>query len=1285
MQAASTQARLQLYFLEDKVTRRCLTAVAFALFFAGGVATAQIATTSLRGAIQDPSGAVIPGARVTLTSSANGQVFKATANAAGQYTFASIPPATYSITVAATGFAKQTKIAQLLVNQPATINFAMTLKAISQVVNVSAEAQTLNTTDASLGNSMGNTLIQALPSETRNVPDLLSLQPGVLYLPSGSGGVGASERNPTGDSRSGAVNGVRSDQGNVTIDGVDDNDQLYGYAFTGVLRETQDSIDEFRVATANSNADEGRSAGAQISMITKSGTNQFHGSVYEYNRPTFTVSNTYFNKQAELASGQPNIPPKLIRNIFGASIGGPLKKNRLFFFANYEGLRRAEDTEVSRTVATQSYLGGNLIYQGDDASGNIVNLTLSPADVATLDAGCVGEGGCNSPQYAPGPGPNPYALSYFKTEPVANGTLLGDGLNTGSFTFASPNPQTQNTSIVRIDYTPNDKHRIFVRGGLQKDTTRGVEQFPGQGPSTYFEDNTKGIIAGDTWSISPNLVNDLRYGFIRQGYSNRGIGSGDYVDFRFMDTATAETRTTLTNVPVSNIVDNFNWNHGRHDFQFGINWRLIQQNNVTNANSFNVASSNPYWLGGSPPDPSAITGDPVDSGFANSWVIAYGNLVGAIPDVQDYYNYDLTSASSGNLLGDGAYVTRHFRSNEFEYYLQDAWKPIPALTITFGIRHSLLQTPWETSGQEVTPTVDTHTWYQQREIQALKGQIYEPALTFAPAGNFYGKPSFWKMAKDNIAPRLAIAYAVSQTTTIRAGAGIYYDHFGQGVVSLFDQGGSYGLSGFVEDPAGTYDSESAPRFTSRRALPFTTATFPSQQSYPFTPPSGPNYGFAITWGLDSVMKTPYTEAYNLSIQHEFPRGFTLETDYVGTMGRHLLQSLDLAEPVDYVDPMGGGDYFSAGTRLSKLVDQNGGNYGLNASGTGSVVNVPAIQYFEDVFPWMANFDYPGESATQAIYNNEWAPYRSNLGATTALADLDFYGPASTGFGFYPAPANWQSHFYQSQFSSLYALSTMGMSYYNALQISLRHPTSHGLEFDLSYTYSRSIDEGSDAERSTEFSTSTALSSIINTWKPQLNRAVSDFDTTHLLTVDGLWELPFGKGRQYLANVGPLVDALIGGWQLSGLNRTTSGLPFTLFEPGFTTNWQQEGYGVVTGKVKMRRHFDSAGNPQFFSDASAINTGLATGSPIRLPYPGEAGQRNKFRGDGYFDIDAGLSKSWAIHEYGTVKFDWQVYNATNTVRFDPQSIGSQLSQSNLGIASRLLVQPRVMQFALRYDF
>jgi hypothetical protein len=1187
------------------------------------------------------------------------------------YEFPQIFPAKYAITVTAAGFGEQSKTAELLVNQPATVDFTLSVQSSSVTVDVSAAAQTLNTSDASLGSSADSAEIQALPSETRNVPDLLSLQPGVLYLP------------PTiTDSRSGSVNGGRSDQGNVTVDGIDDNDQVNGFAFTGVLRETQDSIEEFRVTTGDANADAGRSSGAQVSLVTKSGTNKFHGAAYEYNRPTITVANDWFNKQAELNSGEPNIPGKLIRNIFGGAFGGPIKKDKLFFFGNYEGSRIAENVQVTRTTPTASAQAGNLSY----ADGNGDTQSLSPSQVAALDAGCEI---CNTSAYPEPPGPNPNALAYFNSMPAANGSTLGDGgYNSGSYSFSSPDPLRLNTSIGRIDYVPSDRHRLFVRGNLQKDVGSTLpaldsrEQFPGQGPSNLTEDNSKGITAGETWSISPNLINDIRYGYTRQGFSTRGVGSGDYVDFRFLDTPTAETRTTITDIPVNNIIDNLSWTKGKHTLQFGGNWRLVHQNYSSDQNSFNSATTNPYWLGGNPPAPANLGG-----GFENSYVIAYASLVGTVPQITDNFNYKITSATSGAAIPEGAAIARNFKANEIEWYVQDAWRVQPNLTITFGIRHTILQTPYEVNGQMVTPTINTHAWYLQRESAAQAGQVYEPDLQFAPAGPHYGQPGFWPKAKDNFAPRLAIAYSPDGKTSIRAGAGMYYDHYGEALIFNFDQHGSFGMSSQVSNPAGVYGFEGdatrlpSPRFVGRQTLPaISVGTAPTTQTYPYYAPQG---NFAITWGLDNKMQTPYSEMFDFSVQRELPGGFTLETAYVGRLGRHLLQQLDMAEPVDYVDPAGGGDYYAAGRQLSMEVDANGDNYG-NAGNGMPQVSVPAIQYFEDVFPFMAGVDFAGESATEAIYNNEWAPYRENLGATTALSDIDFYCN-------YGCPAGWQPHFWQDQFSSLYVLSSSGMSYYNAGQFTLRHPSSHGLLMDFSYTLSKSIDFGSDAERSTEFgltgntANNSAFSEVINTWKPYLNRGVSDFDTHHLITVDAVYQLPFGQGKMFGGGVNRFGNAIIGGWQLSGINRWSSGLPFSLNDPGWTTDWQIESFGVVTQPLKVHRHFDTNGNPQYFDNAAGINTGVYSGAPIRISYPGETGQRNNFRGDGYFDVDTGLSKSWRIAEFGSLKFGWETYNVTNTVRFDPAWIGSGLTGGNLGIASKLLTQPRRMQFSLRYDF
>src|SRR5262249_35758936 len=233
-----------------------------------------------------------------------------------------------------------------LVNTPATANIQLKVGAATENVTVTSESPALNMVDASIGNSFDQNQVRQIPLEGRNVPDLLSLQAGVAY----TGNRPDIDRDQ--DTRNGSVNGSRSDQSDVTLDGVDVNNQSHGYAFTSVLPVTLDSVQEFRVTTSNYNADQGVGSGAQVSLVTKSGSNALHGSLYEYHRNTVTSANDYFVKAAEARSGQPNVPDKLLRNIFGVSLGGPVKKDRLFFFVNYEGTRQREEQSTVRTIPT---------------------------------------------------------------------------------------------------------------------------------------------------------------------------------------------------------------------------------------------------------------------------------------------------------------------------------------------------------------------------------------------------------------------------------------------------------------------------------------------------------------------------------------------------------------------------------------------------------------------------------------------------------------------------------------------------------------------------------------------------------------------------------------------------------------------------------------------------------------------------------------------------------------------------------------------------------------------
>ncbi len=212
-----------------------------------------------------------------------------------------------------------------------------------------------------------------MPFEGRDPTQILSLQPGVTFV-----GTNVDQNQ---DSRGGSVSGARSDQTNITLDGIDDNDQVKGYAFQGALRSTLDSLQEFRVTTSGANADEGRSSGAQVSLITKGGTNNFHGSVYEYNRNNVGQANDWFNKQSELQSGLPNIPGQLIRNTFGATFGGPIVKNRIFVFLAYEGQRTRENTQTTRVVPSDNLRQGIISYDctGDPTCPSRRHRNLEPA------------------------------------------------------------------------------------------------------------------------------------------------------------------------------------------------------------------------------------------------------------------------------------------------------------------------------------------------------------------------------------------------------------------------------------------------------------------------------------------------------------------------------------------------------------------------------------------------------------------------------------------------------------------------------------------------------------------------------------------------------------------------------------------------------------------------------------------------------------------------------------------------------------------------------------------
>ena len=1241
------------------------------------------ATTSVNGRVTDPSGAVVPGAALKLTLQSTGAVREGISDASGQYQFSQLAPGTYTLSVSASGFATNKRAnLELLVSQPATVNVTLQLANVTQQVTVNETAQAmLNTTDATLGNAFDNHQVESLPLDQRNVPDLLSLQPGVTFIGrkddvTGTQGVG----NNATDSRAGSVNGGRADQSNITLDGIDVNDINYGYAFTSVLRMTQDSVAEFRVTTSNPNAEEGRSSGAQVALITRSGSNAFHGAAYEYNRSNLFEANDFFNKQQELASSLPNRPVSLVRNIFGAAVGGPVLKDRLFFFLNYEGRRDSQGTSVNAgSVPTDSYRAGNLEYEYVNSSGNDTVYTLTPSDIQGMDPQNIGNDAA--------------LLQVLNAYPHGNDTTQGDGLNSIGYRFPYTIHRKYETYIARVDWNLSSKHTLFWRGNLQNDNEPTPPAFPGQPPQTTVLTNSKGFAAGYTWLVNSSMVNDVRYGLTREGVETAGAANQPIIYFSEVAQPTSPDYSTSFIIPVNNLSDNFSWTKHDHNFAFGTNIRFIGDKRTSNAQSFPDGQMNQGWLTRSstiansngPFDPEVYGYPAVDfSNYGNEYNAALMNIVGTITEGDAIYNYTKT----GSTVPLGTSITRNYRWNEYELYGQDTWRLRPSLTLTYGLRYSYLQAPAETSGTQVGTCQFSGSTCQPYSL----GQYYKGSLAqglsggaansvgevgFNLNGRYNHAPDFWTPDKNDFGPRVAIAYSPvategvwkkllgNQLTSVRAGYSLVFDHFGAATVQNFDTTGSYGLSSHLSNAPGSEPIENAPRFTTNNGVPQSLLPTPPPGGFPAEPASSGNGSFAISWGLDSAIKTPYSHLLDFSITRALHQGASLEVSWVSRLGHRQLAQEDVAMPVNLT--VGGTPYFAAASKLATMARSN-----------TSVTSVAADPYWEQEFAGLEGQDiglgYGPLTATQNVY----ALFLSNLyNETYALYQLDTPGSlpnSSIGAGVsYPA-----FRYYHDQYSALYSWRSIANSNFNALEAVYRQHFG-GLQADFNYSYSKSLDAVSQAERLGNSAT-TNNAQIMNSWAPKQLYGPSDYDVRHQLNSNFVWDLPIGTGKKFLASSGHLVDEIIGGWQTTGIVRWTSGFPFEMNNGAYyPTNWDIQGYAQLVSPIPSRAN--AKGHlSQRFADPATVFASFAHA------LPGQSGTRNPLRGDGFFEWDEGVNKTFPIFERAKLILRWDMFNVTNSVRFDPQSISATLDNpQSFGNATEPLTNYRLAQFAARIEF
>lgn len=1248
---------------------------------------------SLTGVVTDQSGAAIVGADVKLVDTKTNAAFQTVTNSAGVYMFLKVLPGpAYTLVVSKNGF-QSTEINNIYVAVDATHtqNAQLSVGKATETVEVSGTGSqvTLDTTDTTVSSTLNMNMVHELPLGIRDNPlGLLVYSPGVTAATGGD--------DDTLGSRDGAVTGARGDQSNYTLDGLDTNDFGTGQAFTMTANAPIDSVQELRTETANPLSEEGRGSGAQVQMVTKSGTNNWHGSAYEYNRTAATTANDFFNIRNGIAR------PPLTRNQFGGSLGGPAVKDKLFFFFNYEGRRDARADSVEPIVPLDNFRAGNVGYINNNPGCTFQSrINTTPNCISYVPATDTS----HDPEHR---GPDPQLLTFINQRyPRANDLTQGDGINTGGFIWNAPAHRSGNDYVSRVDYIMSSKMKLFGRVSIYRSAQdddanfASAELFPGDPVSNKIIDHSWAFVIGHTWTISNNKINQFNYGETRSILNFPALfnptGTTQYTNM--MSSATNIPRITSPynggssqgrTVPIPVFKDDFTYVRGNHNFQIGGTFKPIKDTS-TLINDFNDVT-----IGLDAAALPSLTGTELPanlltpSATANrTWSEAYAFALGRLASVTSTYN----NAHDLSPLPQGTGHTRNYRYYETELYLQDLYRINSHLSMNYGLRWQYYSVPYEVNGFETVPNIDFASMYKQRVVAGaagISGDTVIPDVLYNFGGKANHAPGYYHPDWHDFAPRLGFSYNPSFTngllgsllgdrkTVIRAGAGIVFDHTIMSAINFFNDQSSF-VFGQSVPTIFSNGLNGDPRFSDvggLNGLPTLNQPQPSAvPAVPYLLPAGSPYRFSGLVGnqnelaVDPHYRTPYAETLTFGIQRELPGNFFFETTFVGRFGHRLLSRGDAGQVVDFKDSASGQTLVDQFTKLS-LASRNG----QPIAGTAFWENVLNPTLLNNYGGTCEDF---GFASCADFVNTVFAPL-------PAIGDMgDTFAALYTGFGAPMIPANVGL---DPQFSSQLYFGNKSYSNYNGLLTSLHKRLSHGLQFDINYTYSHSIDNSSTIANN---ATGTAATGgyggfLCDAIQLRSCRANSDFDITHLVSADGLYDLPFGKGRSLGSNASGWLNQVIGGWQVAFLNQWHTGFAFTTVSEAFPVSFNANSPAVFIGNrndIKVRVHNDAtSGQIQLFADPTAALNAFT--GPIGLQGP----TRNNLRGPRFSRTDLSLNKHFQIRENYGLEFRAEAYNAFNQVNFalPVGSVADINNQPTFGVINADN-GARVMQFSLRIDF
>ncbi len=1237
--------------------KRCVVLTAVGFLFTG-LLVGQTSFSRLSGTVKDETGGVIPGVELTLTRVDTGATDVTVSNDLGAYVFGTVLPGLYELKAELEGFqtavfsdlrlAIQTQHRQDIVLRPGQID---------EVVTVTAAAETvLQKTDATVGNVIDSARIAKLPNPNRRALTLFDLQPGTT--PDGGGT---------------SVTGSRRDQQTFQLDGIDISDNVVGNSnassVSSILTPAE-SVEEFRAAVANPDASFGRSAGANVTLVTKRGSNDWHGSAYWYHQNDQLNANSWNNNRSGSERSE------LKDNRFGFSVGGPILRDKTHFFWNYEGRRLPGSDNINRIVPTESLRSGLLRFR--DEAGAIQ--TINPL------------------QFDPrGLGANPSILAVWNQLPLPN-TGGGDGLNTGGFNRDVTTNERNDFAVIRLDHQFNDSWSLeakFAGDRLLRNSASQVNLLDLTG-TTENPQRTRNALLGLHTSFSPTLTNEFRFGWVKDFRPTQRArptselpwlppGANVALNIALQnvdeptDVDTQRARIQTSNSDYFQFVDNQSWIRGNHVFQYGVDFRHInfihfRDDKVIGSIGLPVAEIGNLQFTTIPGGQRPGFLQPSDF---STYDQLYASLLGIVSNVP------YLAVRDGNLqpLPVGSSLEADTTQRYFSAYFLDTWRVKPSLSVNYGLYYGFTTAPIEAEGKQTiagfagTNTLINAADYLREKLDtSVAGGIFNPDVAFFPIADS-GQSAAYDTDYRNISPRAAIAWNPSYTdgfwgrlfgdqkTVFRGGYSLLWDRTNTVQTVIIP---TLGI-GFAQTIAVRSPTNAAGQpFRVGVDGPIPVADFGPAES-PVVPP--PIYSEILSFSVDPAIQVPRNHVLDFTIQRELPGNLFMEVGYIGRFGRDLYQSLNLQQvPYLAVDPASGQSFAQAFDALA----------GELRAGVDPA-NVTAQPFFDNVLAGTGLANTAGLAASQRtnLINGNLNNLFQTIDILRFIAGLDPFN-------------NLQS-------LDLFMRTSAGRSNYNGLVFTLRKNFSDGLVFDFNYTFAKNLDQNGAWQNS--------AGQVPNSFDLNAGYAPADFDVTHVMNVNWYWELPFGVNRRFSAS--GWKNNLIGGWFTSGIVSSRSGLPLTFSQGG-----QGFGGGAIFGNAvggiplagvdasgfgnNVNSGVTGSGGVGTSSDPAGGGTGLNLFSNpeqvfnsfrrIRLSEDTRMG-RNILRAPPRTSLDLSIGKRTTIVKTDnpiTFTFSLDFINAFNVVHFDNPSL-SFTNPRGFGVINTQDNNPRTIQIGLRFDF